>query len=238
MVKAVSLLGLTAAAFGPSYSYTLLRGVYGVRWSETEAPAVLAAYSVYVLLLALNGIGEAFVHAVLDARGLRHSNAALLAFSGAHLAACVALVGRHGALGLVAADGANMVLRIAYSAWCIRGFFRPLPSFSLVRDLLPAPASLAAFAAAGAAAAASQRALLAAPRTDGSTPQRVFLRRAAAHVAVGAVLLAALAAVLARTERAALRQVMDMRRRRGRPQQQQQEPRGAEGALGKDDKLD
>ncbi len=55
MVKAVALLGLLAAAFGPSYSYVLLRLVYGTRWSETEAPAVLAAHSVYVLLLALNG---------------------------------------------------------------------------------------------------------------------------------------------------------------------------------------
>ncbi|GLC67093.1 hypothetical protein PLESTF_000514400 [Pleodorina starrii] len=117
MVKAVAVLGLAAAAFGPSYSYVLLRLVYGVRWSETEAPAVLAAYSVYVLLLALNGIGEAFVHAVLDARGLQQSNALLLVFSGAHLAVCVALVRQYGALGLVAADGANMVLRIAYSAW-------------------------------------------------------------------------------------------------------------------------
>lgn len=55
MVKAVCVLGLAAAAFGPAYAYTLLRLVYGTRWSETEAPAVLAAYSVYVLLLALNG---------------------------------------------------------------------------------------------------------------------------------------------------------------------------------------
>ncbi|GIL92754.1 hypothetical protein Vretimale_11741 [Volvox reticuliferus] len=210
MVKAVAVLGLLAAAFGPSYSYLLLRLVYGTRWSETEAPAVLAAYSVYVLLLAINGIGEAFVHAVLDARGLQQSNALLLVFSGAHLGVCVVLVRQYGALGLVAADGANMVLRISYSAWCIRRFFGPLPAFSLHRDLLPAPSALAAFTIAAAAAATSNRLLLAGAA---SMPQRIFLRRAASHVGVGVVLLAALLGLLVRTERAVLRQVLEMRRK-------------------------
>ena len=55
LVKAVCLLGLASAAFGPAYAHTLIRLVYGARWSETEAPAVLACYSVYILLLSLNG---------------------------------------------------------------------------------------------------------------------------------------------------------------------------------------
>lgn len=81
----------------------------------------------------LVGIGEAFVHAVLDARGLSASNGLLLAFAGAHLAACVGLVGRHGALGLVAADGINMVLRIAYSAWWVRCVQAPAEMHVLLR---------------------------------------------------------------------------------------------------------
>ncbi len=55
MVRGVSLVGLLAAAFGPWYAYTLLRVVYGAKWSETEAPRVLGCYSVYILLLAVNG---------------------------------------------------------------------------------------------------------------------------------------------------------------------------------------
>ena len=56
LVKSVILLGLLSASFGPPYAYTLIRLVYGARWSETEAPTVLACYSVYILLLALNGM--------------------------------------------------------------------------------------------------------------------------------------------------------------------------------------
>lgn len=54
-VKAVGLLGMLAVTFGPFYSYTLLRMVYSQRWSETEAPFVLGCYTMYLLLLAVNG---------------------------------------------------------------------------------------------------------------------------------------------------------------------------------------
>lgn len=54
---------------------------------------------------------------MLDAKGLAQSNALLLAASAAHLALCVHTVPDYGALGLVWADAANMLLRIAYSMW-------------------------------------------------------------------------------------------------------------------------
>ena len=51
----LGLLGLLFVAFGPSYSWLLLHLLYGEAWSSTEAPDVLAAYCVYVLLMAING---------------------------------------------------------------------------------------------------------------------------------------------------------------------------------------
>lgn len=55
-------------AFGPAYTYAALRLAYGERWSETAAPVALGAYCPLILLLALNGILEAFVHAVARSR--------------------------------------------------------------------------------------------------------------------------------------------------------------------------
>ena len=60
--------GLLAIAFGPSYTYVLLRLVYGQKWGNTEAPAALAYYCGYITLLALNGCTEAYVNATADAR--------------------------------------------------------------------------------------------------------------------------------------------------------------------------
>ena len=58
LLRGMTLVGSLAAAFGPSYAYTVLRLAYGQRWSGTEAPAALAAYSLYIPLLAVNGILE------------------------------------------------------------------------------------------------------------------------------------------------------------------------------------
>jgi oligosaccharide translocation protein RFT1 len=63
--------GLLAVAFGPAYTYVVLRTAYGQRWSETDAPQALGVYCAYILLLAVNGILEAFVHAVARSRCAR-----------------------------------------------------------------------------------------------------------------------------------------------------------------------
>ncbi len=41
---------------------------YGQRWSHTDAPQALGVYCAYILLLAVNGILEAFVHATARSR--------------------------------------------------------------------------------------------------------------------------------------------------------------------------
>ena len=56
--------GVIAVAFGPPYAYTFVRLAYGQTWAATPAPGVLAWYCLYILLLGVNGILEAFQHAV------------------------------------------------------------------------------------------------------------------------------------------------------------------------------
>lgn len=115
LVRVSGLIGLLAAAFGPSYTYVLLRLMYGQEWSSTEAPAALACYCGYISLLALNGCTEAYVNAVADARQLSKSIRWQTAFSAAQIFFSFALVWRLGAVGLILADSANMVMRISYS---------------------------------------------------------------------------------------------------------------------------
>ena len=55
----MAIVGLVAAAFGPAYSWLLLRLLYSTRWADTGAPAALGAYAGYIVLLAVNGILEA-----------------------------------------------------------------------------------------------------------------------------------------------------------------------------------
>ncbi|CAI0404786.1 unnamed protein product [Linum tenue] len=55
-LKLVLLIGLVFMAFGPSYSYSLIRLLYGQKWSDGEASIALQYYCVYVIVLAMNDI--------------------------------------------------------------------------------------------------------------------------------------------------------------------------------------
>ncbi|WIA16227.1 hypothetical protein OEZ85_012938 [Tetradesmus obliquus] len=205
-VKAVALLGLLAVTFGPCYSYTLLRMVYGQRWSESEAPFVLGCYTAYLLLLAVNGITEAFVHAVLEPSALKAANALLVVFTAAHVLCSIVLVKAGGAAGLVLADTVNMSLRIAFSLWYIRRYFSEVPGFS-IRQLLPSSQVLLACCIVSGCLAASNTAFMA--------PQQLaahgFWRQAALHVAVGVGCLGVLAMRIVKVERATIAQVSGLR---------------------------
>ncbi|GMH41434.1 hypothetical protein BSKO_09344 [Bryopsis sp. KO-2023] len=146
LVRAVSLIGLLAAVFGPPHSTTLLRILYSEKWSNTEAPTVLGWYCAYILLLAVNGVTEAFVHAVLDARSLFSSNAWMVGVAIVHMSASAMLSLKFGSVGLILADGVGMCLRIAFSMWCIRNHFpKHVVNFT---HILPSPRTLLALAAA------------------------------------------------------------------------------------------
>ncbi|XP_022771747.1 protein RFT1 homolog isoform X3 [Durio zibethinus] len=53
-LKFVLLIGLIFLAFGPSYSYSLIRLLYGQKWSDGEASTALRYYCLYIIVLALN----------------------------------------------------------------------------------------------------------------------------------------------------------------------------------------
>jgi oligosaccharide translocation protein RFT1 len=101
----------------PTLSPLLLRLAAGSAWSSTSAGPVLSLYCYYIPLLAINGILEAFVSAVATPAQLRTQGAWLLAFSGGFAGAGWVLLGLWGlgARGLVAANAANMGMRIVWS---------------------------------------------------------------------------------------------------------------------------
>jgi oligosaccharide translocation protein RFT1 len=51
-----TFLGIVVLAFGPSYSYALIRILYGQNWSDGEASLALRYYFFYVISLAMNGL--------------------------------------------------------------------------------------------------------------------------------------------------------------------------------------
>lgn len=122
LLSIVLLVGLTFISFGPSYAHLLFQLLYGEKWSETAAPKVLGYYCAYILLIAVNGTTEAFVHSVAKVDDLTKFNYWLIICSVGYMAAAIGLV-QFGSIGLIAANYANMVLRISFSSYYIYNRF-------------------------------------------------------------------------------------------------------------------
>ncbi|GMY07836.1 protein RFT1 homolog [Fagus crenata] len=123
-LKLVLLIGLVFMAFGPSYSYSLIRLLYGQKWSDGEASTALRYFCVYIIVLAMNGTSEAFLHAVANENQLKRSNDSLLVFSVIYIVMNVLLIRSAGAVGLILANSLNMILRIIYSSVFIKHYFQ------------------------------------------------------------------------------------------------------------------
>ncbi len=208
LVKLVVLVGLVFACFGFNYTRVLLRLLLpGKRWEagggdgdgHDAASRVLSWYCLYVLLLAVNGMTEAFVYAVAA-----HKEVGALSLSAAASFAVFALatppfMRALGTVGLVLANSLGMAVRILFSLAFIRRVFHragePLP------DLFPPPVVLAAFVAAFAGTLASDSG------TDvGKLPQALL------HVAFGALAFAGVAATVVIAEQDWLGDLRGIRR--------------------------
>jgi oligosaccharide translocation protein RFT1 len=155
-----------------------------------------------VLLIAVNGVSEAFVHATISPEQNARLNIVLTALSAAYLVLTAVLGAWLGPAGLIAANCLNMAARIGYSAYYARAYFRPLRTFRLL-SLVPNGRVLLAFAMCFGATRASLRAIAPAAAATSSKSHAV-------HVVVGAACLGAVAAVVWYTERTAVRDMRAM----------------------------
>ncbi|GLJ49593.1 hypothetical protein SUGI_1052110 [Cryptomeria japonica] len=203
-LKLVIMIGLFFITFGPSYSYILVRLLYGKKWSDGEASVALGYYCLYVMVLAINGTTEAFLHAVGTNRQLLWSNVSLVLFSVIYVCLNIILVQRAGAVGLILANFINMLLRITYSLVFIKIFFKDTSSFSMLQ-WLPSSKVLAGFCIAGILTRISESKLV---------DHQNFFPSAAIHVSMGCACFAILSVMIYHYERVFIRQIVDLRKSR------------------------
>eukprot|EP00164_Ancoracysta_twista_P000854 GFYU01001125.1.p1 GENE.GFYU01001125.1~~GFYU01001125.1.p1 ORF type:complete len:600 (-),score=141.79 GFYU01001125.1:1482-3281(-) len=123
LLQTVVIIGLIFVSFGPNYSFLLLDILYGARWTATDAPQVLMMYCFYVFVIAINGITEAFCHAVSTEQETRRYSVILVVLTAVYLIATYVLCRAYGAAGLVVGNCFNMIMRITYNAIFIRDYY-------------------------------------------------------------------------------------------------------------------
>ncbi|GMN41010.1 hypothetical protein TIFTF001_010238 [Ficus carica] len=139
-LKLVLLIGLVFMAFCPSYSYSLIRLVYGHKWSDGEAVKALQYYCLYVIVLAMNGTSEAFLHVVANENQIKRSNEFITCVL-AYLCSneCPA-----DTVSWCSWLNSSQFVKILYSGIIIRGFFEDSCSFSFP-ECLPSGSTVLLF---------------------------------------------------------------------------------------------
>lgn len=209
LLKAAMLFGLTFATLGPAYAelapLVLRTALAQPPRPEDEALGkALGAYCMYVPCLALNGIAEAFVHAVGDTTQLNR-------LVGVHaLSAGFLLIAALAASHFADDDPATLVLLTA-SAMAIRVLLTVtflLPIRRHVRYLLPSTSLLVAFASVKVVSTTSRRTLLV---NSAASPQ-LSDPYVLAHLALGVGLCLWLALAARLSEQAYFRNLVDLLR--------------------------
>ncbi|KAI1751368.1 Rft-1-domain-containing protein [Xylaria castorea] len=126
LLKFYVLLSVIVVSIGPYAAPLLVQIVAGPRWSGSGAGGVLARYCLYIPLLAVNGVVEAFVSSVATKSEVHRQSLWMGLFSLAFaIAGFVSLrVLDLGAAGLVYANAINMLCRIIWSSTFISHYFR------------------------------------------------------------------------------------------------------------------
>ncbi|KAG2382473.1 hypothetical protein C9374_005053 [Naegleria lovaniensis] len=125
-LKMSTLLGCIFAFFGPAYAHTLVYLLYGNQWANhTEAPKILSIYCIYILFMSLNGITEAFIHALSARTEIIKLNFVMILFSVLYMSVCVTClwIFNLGTISMIIANCFNMLMRISYSVYFIIGFY-------------------------------------------------------------------------------------------------------------------
>ncbi|RYC61093.1 hypothetical protein CHU98_g5124 [Xylaria longipes] len=126
LLKFYVLLSVGVVSIGPYAAPLLVQIVAGPRWSGSGAGGVLARYCLYIPLLAVNGVAEAFVSSVATKSEIHRQSLWMGLFSLVFaIAGFVSLrVFDLGAAGLVYANAINMLCRIIWSGAFISHYFR------------------------------------------------------------------------------------------------------------------
>lgn len=145
LLKTVTLIGLTILVYGYSYSFLALDIYGGSALSASSGPTLLRWYSLYVLVIAMNGVTECFVFATMSHKELDRCNVKMLLFSVIFLAASWILIQMFGSVGFILANCLNMLLRIANSVSFLWFYFSEISNHPM-RALLLRPEIFASFA--------------------------------------------------------------------------------------------
>ncbi|XP_060521470.1 protein RFT1 homolog [Cylas formicarius] len=200
LCKIVTSIGLVVVTFGQSYSYTLLYLYGGQKLVESTLPTILLqCHCIAIVLLAVNGVTEAYAFATMTNKQLDRYNYLLVIFSILFLLISYVLTNILGPVGFILANCLNMLARIVHSIYFIYNRYKG-SKHNPLKGLTPDVSFVFILIGSGFVTKFSERHLL---------PSSIVL-----HLFIGVIFLAASLAVWAYNNRDILKIGYDRYKRR------------------------
>ncbi|EQL30034.1 hypothetical protein, variant [Blastomyces dermatitidis ATCC 26199] len=139
ILHAYGIFSIMICALGPTIVPELLKLLIGSQWSPPGIQSILSNYCYYIPLLAFNGITEAFVASTATHSELRQQAGWMGACSAGFITAAYLFlrIGKLGASGIIWANLMNLTLRIVWSSWFIKRYFRDRKVAFRITEALP-----------------------------------------------------------------------------------------------------
>ncbi|XP_064605676.1 protein RFT1 homolog isoform X2 [Liolophura sinensis] len=136
LLRMTLLIGITVLVFGYSYSYLALDIYGGNMLSSGQGPTLLRWHAMYVAIIAINGVTECFVFAVMSKQEVDRYNSKMVVFSALFLITSWYFTKIFGAVGFTLANSLNMAARIIHSIYFINNYYKGT-SFRPLQSLVP-----------------------------------------------------------------------------------------------------
>lgn len=137
MLRVVLFIGSVFVIFGIAYCELVVDVIFSSAWRNDEMVRTLQAYCVYLFMLGLNGVTEAFVQSVASTDNFWFINVGFIVSSGVFACGCFLLVGSLGTGGVVIAGALSMSTRISFSWYIISTYWSKFKRAVIALDLLP-----------------------------------------------------------------------------------------------------
>lgn len=127
LTKLMTYFGSIVVAFGFNYSHLALLLYAGKKFADESnmtAVTLMKAQTLYIMVIAVNGVTETFTFAAMTKDQLNFFNWILVACSAVLLLLSYLLTSYLGSIGFVLANSFNMALRVAKSLHFISGYWR------------------------------------------------------------------------------------------------------------------
>ena len=124
-IKLVFIISFICVIYSPNYSYMVLNILYNLesnKWKDTNIHNVLSFYCIYLMVMSINGISEAFIqpHITNEFKSSIFYNIFLIFTTVLYWILIKILIDYNlGCYGIIIANIIAMISRIVYNYWCI-----------------------------------------------------------------------------------------------------------------------